>query len=150
MKEKRKLNAYMTLEASLLMPLVWFGLFFAIFTGFFLYDRCIAEQDCKIILLQASNMEEKDGTEIIRRIRERANLADQKKLLFGHSALKDFHVTDKKVEVTIKGNVPTILNHLMKNTELSSFAYEAKYETDRYEPVRFIRTCRRLEHYVEG
>ena len=47
---KNTLSGYMTVEAALLMPMVWFSLFFVMFAGFFLYDRCIAEQDSKIIV----------------------------------------------------------------------------------------------------
>lgn len=46
---KNTLHGYMTVEAALLMPMIWFTLFFMIFVGFFQYDRCIAEQDGKFI-----------------------------------------------------------------------------------------------------
>lgn len=147
---KKRVNGYMTLEAAMLMPLVWFVLFFAVFMGFFLYDRCIAEQDCKIILLQTSNMEEKDEAEIIRKIKERVNLADKKKLLFSNSVEQQFHVTDQKAVIKIKGTVPTVLNGLLKDGRFSFFSYASEYETDRYDPVKFIRNCRRLKKYAEG
>lgn len=150
MKKEKKLNGYMTLEAAMIVPIVWFTLFFAIFTGFYLYDRCIAEQDCKIILMQASNMEKNNDAEIVRKINEKVNLADKKKLLFSNSVSKDIQVTDKKAEIEIRGNIPTILNSLMKDNGLSPFTYAAAYETDRYEPVRFIRNCRRVKGYVKN
>lgn len=150
MKGKRELNGYMTVEAAMIMPIVWFVIFFVLFLGFFLYDRCIAEQDCKIILLQTSAMEEKNEAEIMRKIRERANLADKKKLLFTNSAEKELDVTDQKAKIKIKGVVPTVLHGLLKDDSYQAFAYSAEYETDRYDPVHFIRSCRRLGKYAEA
>ncbi len=150
MEEKKKLNGYMTVEAAMIMPVVWFVIFFVLFLGFFLYDRCIAEQDCKIILLQTSNMEEKNEAEIMRKIRERVNLADKKKLLFTNSIEKELNVNDKKTEIKIKGVVPTVLHSLLKDEKYSIFTYSAEYETDRYDPVHYIRSCRRLWKYAEA
>ena len=48
------LNAYMTIEASLIIPLVLGTYFFLIFTGFFLYNRCVLAQDTYIKCYRAS------------------------------------------------------------------------------------------------
>jgi len=48
------LNAYMTIEASLIIPLVIGTYFFLIFTSFFLYNRCVLTQDTYIKCYRAS------------------------------------------------------------------------------------------------
>ena len=77
---KHTLHGYMTVEAALLMPMVLFSLFFIIFAGFFQYDRCIAEQDGKMIVVRASDMREKDEAKVIRKVMEKGELAGKKKL----------------------------------------------------------------------
>lgn len=140
----------MTLEAALMMPMVWFCIFFLIFAGFFLYDRCIAEQDGRMIVLRATELRGKDEAEVIRTVVEKGELAGNKKLLFSRGVRKELQVTDEKAKVKISGGVNTILSSLIKAEELSVFTYASEYEAKKYDPVGFIRTCRRIEGYGKG
>lgn len=142
---KNTLHGYMTLEATLLMPMVWLSLFFIIFAGFFQYDRCVAEQDCRVIILRASEMRGKDEASVIRTVMERGELAGEKKLLFSDGVQKKLDVTGDKVRIRISGKVNTILKSFVKGEGFNVFSYRAEYETEKYDPVRFIRLCRRME-----
>lgn len=132
------------------MPVVWFCIFFLIFAGFFLYDRCIAEQDGRMIVLRATELRGKDEVEVIRTVLGKGELAGNKKLLFSRGVRRELHVTDKKANVKISGGVNTILSSLIKAEELSVFAYTSQYEAKKYDPVGFIRTCRRIEGDGKG
>lgn len=145
---KNTLKGYMTVEAALLMPMVWFSMFFMIFAGFFLYDRCIAEQDCKIIVMRVSEERESDEARVIRKVMEKGDLAGKKKLLFSRAVEKEFYISDDKAKMRISGRVNTILNRLVKEENLGVFAYSAEYETERNNPVGFIRMYRRMEKYA--
>lgn len=50
-----KQKGYMTLEASLIMPFVFYICLFIIYIGFLLYDRCLIMQDCYRIALRGSS-----------------------------------------------------------------------------------------------
>lgn len=145
---KNTLHGYMTVEAALIMPIVWFAIFFLIFAGFFQYDRCVAQQDCRVMVMRASDMREEDEATVLRKIVEKGELADRKKLLFSGSVQKDFRMSGNKVRMRIEGSVNTILNRLIKETDLRVFTYASEYETEKYDPVRFIRICRRIEKYA--
>lgn len=145
---KNTLDGYMTVEAALLMPMVWFSLFFVMFAGFFLYDRCIAEQDGKIIVMRASEERETDEAKVIRKVMEKGDLAGKKKLLFSNGVQKELHVSDKKAEIKISGGVNTVLNSLVKEGGLGVFVYSSEYEAEKNDPVGFIRKCRRVEKYA--
>ena len=145
---KHKLHGYMTVEAALLMPMVWFSLFFFIFAGFFQYDRCIAEQDSKMIVLRASEMRGKDEATVIRTVMEKGELAGKKKLLFSDDVQKELHVTKDSAKMKINGKVNTILNSFVKDAKLSVFSYGAEYEAKKYDPVGIVRICRRIEAYA--
>lgn len=145
---KNTLHGYMTVEAALIMPIVWFAVFFLIFAGFFQYDRCVAQQDCKMMVMRASDMREEDEATVLRKIVEKGELADRKKLLFSGSVQKDFRMSKNNVRMRIEGKVNTVLNRLIKETDLKVFAYASEYETEKYDPVRFIRICRRIEKYA--
>lgn len=145
---KNTWNGYMTVEAALLIPMVWFSLFFVIFTGFFLYDRCIAEQDSKIIVMRASQERETDEAKVIRKVMEKGELAGRKKLLFSNAVQKELQVSEDKAKIKISGRVNTILDSLVKEGFLSAFTYAAEYEAEKNDPVQLIRTCRRIEKYA--
>lgn len=130
------------------MPIVWFSLFFIIFSGFFQYDRCIAEQDGKTAVMRASEIREKDEAKVIRKVMERGDLAGSKKLLFSSAVGKDFHIAKDRVSIKISGRVNTVLNDLVKGMTPGIFTYAAEYGTEQYDPVRFIRMCRRIEKYA--
>ena len=145
---KNTLNGYMTVEAALPMPMVWFSLFFVMFAGFFLYGRCIAEQDSKIIVMRASEERETDEARVIRKVMEKGDLAGRKKLLFSNSVQKELHVSDEKAEIKISGGINTVLNSLVKEGGFGMFAYSSEYEAEKNDPVGFIRKCRRIEKYA--
>ena len=141
---KNTLSGYMTVEAALLMPMVWFSLFFVMFAGFFLYDRCIAEQDSKIIVMRASEERETDEAKVM----EKGDLAGKKKLLFSNGVQKELYISDEKAKIKISGGVNTVLNGLVKEGGLGMFAYSSEYEAEKNDPVGFIRRCRRREKYA--
>lgn len=145
---KNTWNGYMTVEAALLIPMVWFSLFFVVFTGFFLYDRCIAEQDSKIIVMRASQERETDEAKVIRKVMEKGELAGRKKLLFSNAVQKELQVSEDKAKIKISGRVNTILDSLVKEGFLSVFTYASEYEAEKNDPVQLIRTCRRIEKYA--
>lgn len=144
---KKALNGYMTLEAALIMPMAWFVLFFMIFAGFFQYDRCVAEQDSKIILLRASEMRGKEEAKVIRTVMGSGELAGEKKLLFSDGVTKRLQTKGDSIYMEISGRVNTILKGFEQGENLGVFSYGADYVVKKYDPVHFIRTCRRIEGY---
>lgn len=144
----KKLHGYMTVEAALLMPIAWFSLFFFIFAGFFQYDRCIAEQDGKVIVMRASEMQGEDEAAVIRAVMEEGELAGKKKLLFGDSVQKELHITKDRAKIKISGKINTVCNSLIKESEIRFFTYGVEYEAKKYDPVQIIRMCRRIEDYA--
>ena len=130
------------------MPIVWFVLFFFIFAGFFQYDRCIAEEDSRTIVLRTSQMHRKDEASLVRSVLEKGELAGKKKLLFSDGVQRELNLTGGKAKIKINGRVNTILNSLIDEAEVPVFSYETEYEMRKYEPVSVIRMCRRIETYA--
>lgn len=129
------------------MPMAWFTLFFMIFAGFFQYDRCIAEQDGKRALLRASEMRDEDEAAVIRKVMGNGELAGKKKLLFSEGIRRELRVKKDKAEIKTGGRIRTILNCFVKEGVFSVFSYAGEYEVKKYDPVHFIRICRRIENY---
>lgn len=147
---KNTLHGYMTVEAALLMPIVWFSVFFIIFAGFFQYDRCIAEQDGKRIVMRASEMREKDEAKVIRKVMEKGELAGKKKLLFSNAVRADLYMSKDEAKIKMGGKIITVLDGLVRGSMPGVFTYAAEYGVEKYDPVGFIRICRRIEKYAGG
>lgn len=54
MNRRRGIAGYMTVEASLIMPMVLCVITVLIYTGYFLYNRCLATQDAYILCFRES------------------------------------------------------------------------------------------------
>lgn len=57
------MKGYFTLEAALLMPVVFAVYCFLIYIGFYQYDRCLAEQDLRLAMLRGSKTGQMSGVE---------------------------------------------------------------------------------------
>lgn len=49
---KKQENAYFTVEAAMVMPIVLFAIGMVIYLGFFQYSRCLAEQEEGLLQIQ--------------------------------------------------------------------------------------------------
>lgn len=54
----RKWNGYLTVEASLVMPIVLFLYLLIILSGFYLYNRCVISQDNYLLAFRGSRFTE--------------------------------------------------------------------------------------------
>ena len=60
----RERNAYFTVEAALVLPLVTGAILFVIYTMLFQYDRCLLEQDIGALALWGSLAEASDTAQL--------------------------------------------------------------------------------------
>ena len=68
----RKRNAYFTVEAALILPLVMSALLLVTFLVIFQYDRCLLEQDMGLLAVYAGTVRGESETETAGLIRNRA------------------------------------------------------------------------------
>lgn len=52
--QRRQVDGYMTVEAALILPMVLCIYVILIYTGYFLYDRCVATQDAYVLCFRES------------------------------------------------------------------------------------------------
>lgn len=62
--DKREIQAYMTIEASLLIPMVVCVIVVIIYTAFCLYDKCLIAQDSYILCLRESYRKDAEGPQV--------------------------------------------------------------------------------------
>ncbi len=90
-----KENAYFTVEASLVMPLVLSALILTVFLFVFQYDRCVMEQDMNLLAIYMGSVTAEDEDEL--------RAAAQRKVS-EISADKYVAWQISEMRVTVKGN----------------------------------------------
>lgn len=129
-----------TIEVSLLMPLLIFLIWNLLYLAFFLYDQSTILQGCYCTALRTERM---TGTE------EEKSIAAMEKY--------QWSVRKKAVAAVLKENIKMEQGAVTVETEFSMKAPGGSYfqsiwkgkqtlKADAWEPVAFIRTCRKAEN----
>ena len=80
-RKERSLQAYITVEATFLMPLILGGIIFIIYLGFYLYNCCLLQQAAYTAALRGSLIEEGRDSEIRQWTEEELNRLLEQRLL---------------------------------------------------------------------
>ncbi|MBQ9135937.1 MAG: pilus assembly protein [Lachnospiraceae bacterium] len=151
-EEKQRLGrlspeGYMTVEATLIMPIVLYVCIFIIYSGFFLYDRCVMKMDAYRAVLRASSIYRQDSQAVYNMAWDTLdNLTGEKYIATDHQ----YEVAVQgKVQVRICGQVEMPFGGIEEMTGVSVWSIEETAESDCISPVLFIRTCRRLTEAPE-
>lgn len=121
---KKEVGAYMTVEATLIVPFVMYISIFLLYLGFFQYDRCLIRQDAYRAALYGSSIYRGDNGKVYNVAFDRAEQITEEKYIGA-----DCSVTVKvqnQVEVTLVGSSAESMSSKCIN------------------PVFFIRSCRQL------
>lgn len=136
-------DAYMTLEATLIMPLVLYICIFIIYMGFYIYDRCIMKQDAYRAALKGSSQYVADNQEVYNEVyRSMENLKQDKYI----ATECNYEITVReRVMVSVKGCIKMPFRGIAQITGGGEWKIEEKAESRCINPVVFIRLCRDLE-----
>ena len=142
-RKQKKENAYMTLEASLVYPLIFGGILFTISLALYLYNAAVVRQVSCVAALRGNlevGLSEKETESLVN---SELNKLIKERLFIISTIKKEVKVTETKISVRLKAkvNLPMIeipfLNFKWKELE---FETQAK----RVKPVKIIRDTRRL------
>lgn len=152
---KRKINAeknqteeltgYLTIEAAIIVPIALFCILLILFLAFFQYDRCLLEQDLKMTMLRTSNMTYYTNQELYNELHEQ-------KLYLNEIEYPNFtwieqkhKIGPQKTEVSVMGKVHNFFGGLLFSAPSTKlWGIDIKETLEKYDPVSFIRKCRRL------
>ena len=140
-KEKRVMGAYLTVEASMVLPVVIGTIVFVICFLLFSYNRCLMEQGVAVMAVRASQYDERPAGE-------------WKDELF---AWQGVYVTEKAYGWTTEGTTLSVGPNKIEVRSSGKLVLgdrlwkaSAKSEADRIRPTAFVRLCRRLQQTAEG
>ena len=135
-------GGYLTVEAALIMPIVFYVCIFIIYSGFFLYDRCVMKQDAYRAVLRASSIYRQDGQEVYNAAWDMLESLTTNKYIATDC---EYEVAvQRRVHVTIRGEIQVPFHGLAELTGASGWYIEETVESKCLNPVMFIRMCRQL------
>lgn len=138
-------NAYFTVEAALVFPMVLGTVLFIVYMLLFQYDRCLMEQDLGALALWGSRVRAESPEELQSLIRKRTNEIYRDKYAVWKMLALDAKLEHNRFAVTGKGQlafpVPGI-NFWNKN---NIWEAETEYRFWRISPTNFVRLCNRAK-----
>lgn len=145
-------NAYFTVEAALVLPMVMSAILLGIYLFCFQYDRCLLEQDAGSLLLWGSaaiqNIEETEELKKQMQIRTAEVYADK----YAAWDITAMEIKLEKNEINVNGRgaltFPVPQWNIWNDTNL--WEAEAVYKSSRQSPVFYIRQYRKLQKLTEN
>lgn len=147
-KEQKTLPGYFSIEATLVLGLVFYTFCFLIFIGFYQYNRCVLEQNAYRIALRASAFYRDDNAEVLQVAERTGNkLCDNRYIMLTCNHKEEVGST---VKVTLSGrmNTPSVLDSRIPQMEERCFL-QIERKSACINPVVFIRACKQLEKELE-
>ncbi len=142
-------DAYFSLEACLIMPLVFYFICFLIYAGFYQYDRCLLYQDTYRLLIRGSQVKFADSAEVSQKIqREDAGWYYEKYVLcnFGKKMIEvDYGNIHLSQEAALAVSFPVIVRWTGKD----AWGIRVDVTGGRIRPTDTIRNCRKVEKILE-
>lgn len=145
----KRLDAYMTVEAALVFPVVMGSILFVIYTMLFQYDRCLLEQDTGAIALWGSLAEAADTAELESKIQKRMSEMYRDKYMMWRFQTLEASLDKNCFSVNGAGQLSFPFAGLNYWGSGNTWGVQAGYGYNRLEPVTFIRICRKARKAVE-
>ena len=153
MKKRKSCEAYFTVEATLVLPLVMGAILLEVYLFCYQYDRCLMEQDmgslvlwCNEVRLENADTVEKQKA----KIKSRTGEIYRDKYITWDLTTVDVRLEKNQVSVVGRGQLtfPVPGWNLWNNINL--WESEVVYESKSISPVFYIRQLRKLDEALNG
>lgn len=140
----RKVNAYFTVEAALVLPVVLGVIVLIIYLWFFQYDRCLMEQDAGILALRGAILEAADNQERVQLLEREAKQINKEKYVAWEEEKEDFIIKEGKLQVSKAGEIRFPFRGLQFWNGEDIWGTETIYKNQILSPTTLIRYYRKL------
>ena len=136
-------GGYMTVEATILLPTVFFIIILLIYIGFYMYDDCLIKQDNARMIIRMGQIKWSDDNNITKRFNEYENEWYYDKYITFSKDSRDLNISLTKFVVSEKAhlNVPNIVPF-----DTNEWVISDSIESTRFEVVRILRDLRKVEN----
>ncbi len=140
--ERKGWDAYFTVETVLVFPFALYVCIFILYSGFYLYDRCVAQQDAYRAALRGSSLYREDMQEVYNAA-EDAMLEHMQNKYIASDCVFSIRA-HQGIKVVIEGDTEMPFRGLELFAGTGEWHIKAQAESKCINPVFVIRTCRQL------
>lgn len=141
----KNVNAYFTVEAALIIPLVISGILFVVYLLLFQYDRCLMEQDLGAMALWGSTAESADPADFEEKIQRRVKELYRDKYVAWKFIRLNAALDKNRFSTEGEGGISFPIPG-WNFSGIGNF-WDAKidFSYSRLTPVKFIRLCHKFD-----
>ncbi|MCM1541091.1 MAG: hypothetical protein NC121_07505 [Blautia sp.] len=143
-ENKLKMNAFLSVEAALVVPLTVSAILLAVCLFAFQYDRCLMEQDLAIQAVKAATVEARTGEELEEKIQVQTAGLYRDKYVAWDLIMLEVKMEKKIIEAVGKGEFRFPVPGWNFWNREDIWSARAGYKAHRISPITFIRNCRRI------
>ena len=148
MKRKKYYDAYLTVEASLIVPAAVMLLVLLIYWGFFCFDKSVSVQCSYLAALRASNEWELTISEAQQKALEELEKLTDCTFLFLNRENMNAKAGLLSIETGVSGRMEILFSEL-RGDEMKSWLIDSTKSATRLKPSSYIRKYRLLGEVVE-
>ena len=142
-KKSRKTDAYFTVEAALVLPVVIGVILLVVYMLFFQYDRCLMEQEAGALSVRGCAMQLEDGEELVRQLVLQASTSDKAYLAWDKEDAR-IRLQKNQLKVECSGELKFPFRGLAFWGGDNIWESRVVYESHRLKPVDFIRNYNKI------
>ena len=132
-----------TVEASFLLPLIVYLIWNCVFLSFFVYDQCIVMQGSYCSALGAERLVADDSEKKVMLEEKYRETVENRKVMCSISTEKE--LSDQKIVIDAGINMKAPGGRFF----FSNWRSEQHQAVEKFEPVAFIRMCRKAENLID-
>ena len=140
-------EAYFTVEAVLVFPLALYICIFIIYSGFYIYDRCVIGQDAYRAALRGSSIYRQDNREVYNAAEDTLKMLMSDKYIAAECSY--VIKVQQDADITTEGSTVMPFRGLALLTGQEDWHIKETAKSRCLNPVFFIRMCRQLENAME-
>lgn len=139
---QRKTEGYFTVEAAMVLPMVFMAILWIIYLWFFQYNRCLMEQDVGILALRGAVLQAEDNEDRMRQLRGLANAVYREKYIAWECGEIELKLEKGTISVKQNGRIRFPFGMIAYGKQMAETT--ASYENYIISPVSFIRNYHKI------
>lgn len=140
----KRISAYFTVEASLVLTLVIGVVLWLVYLMFYQYDRCLADQDMGALALKGCTLQAEDKEALMGQLEAYASQLDLEKYIAWEQEKIEIELKENKVRVGQAGRILFPFAGAGGQEGETEWKTESVFENRRVSPVAFLRTYRKI------
>lgn len=141
----RRIGAYFTVEAAMVLTMVIGILVFLVYLMFFQYDRCLTDQDVGALALKGCSLQAENKEELLQKLENYAAQIDTDKYIAWNHEKINITLKENKVRVEQTGSLRFPFGGFGLKSVNSVWETESGFENRCISPVSFLRNYRKIQ-----